>query len=207
MRRSQRSHSQSISAGRARALAAGALVALLGGIGLIVTSSGSHHVAEQAAPEPVGGSPTATVAAPAKTPSSVTIDVAGIGAYDPAGDGTENDGDARLATDGNAATAWKSERYRSVFAKPGVGLVIDAGRPVKASRVMVVTDTPGFTAQVQAGSAPEGLFVAVSSTRTLTARTVFALKPRRARYLVLWITSMPEGGAAAVNELTVRAVR
>ena len=65
MRRSQRSHSQSISAGRARALAAGALVALLGGIGLIVTSSGSHHVAEQAAPEPVGGSPTATVAAPA----------------------------------------------------------------------------------------------------------------------------------------------
>ena len=42
----------------------------------------------------------------------VEIEVTGVGAYDPEGDKSENGGDARLATDGIATTAWKSEHYR-----------------------------------------------------------------------------------------------
>ena len=79
----------------------------------------------------------------------------GVGAYDPEGDRSENGGDARLATDGNAKTAWKTEHYRSTFGKSGVGLVLDAGRPVKASRVVVTTETPGYAAQVQVGNSAD----------------------------------------------------
>ena len=67
-----------------------------------------------------------------------------------------------LATDGNAKTAWKTEHYRSTFGKSGVGLVLDAGRPVKASRVVVTTETPGYAAQVQVGNSATGPFSPVS---------------------------------------------
>lgn len=190
--------------GTARVLAAAGLIALLGGIAAIVLSSdGESGPQPQAAP--VSPTPSSTTPDPSPArPTSVRIAVTGAGAYDPDGDGSENDGDAVLATDGNGATAWKSERYRTTFAKTGVGLVVDAGRSVKATRVVVATETPGYKAQVRVGSSPKGPFVSSSETKIMTKRTTMALRPRTARYLMLWITSMPEKGAAAVNEITVR---
>ena len=135
----------------------------------------------------------------------VRVVVSGVGAYDPEGDRSENGGDAHFATDGIPTTAWRSEHYRTTFHKSGVGLVVDAGKPVKATRVVVTTDTPGYAARVQAGNSATGPFTDVSASKTTTARTVYALKPRRARYLVLWITSMPAGGVASVNEIVVTA--
>ena len=83
--------------------------------------------------------------------------------------------------------------------------MLDAGKPVKASRVVVTTETPGYAAQVQVGNSPTGPFTAVSGSKTTAARTTYALKPRRGRYLVIWITSMPADGVAAVNEVRVTA--
>ena len=188
---------------QSRILAAAGLVALLGGIGVIVMTSGGTGGGGPALP-------TTTEAAPAprptaKPPAPVKIVVTGIGAYDPEGDQTENGGDARFATDGNAATAWKSERYRSTFSKSGVGLVVDAGKRVRASGVVVTTETPGFNAQVRVGDSPTGPFVAVTGSKATRPRTTFVLKPRRGRYLMIWITSMPAGGTAAVNEVAVTA--
>ena len=53
--------------------------------------------------------------------------------YDPYGTGGEHDELAHYATDGNAATFWKTEHYDdapSLAGKPGVGLVLDPGRAV-----------------------------------------------------------------------------
>ncbi len=53
--------------------------------------------------------------------------IATVTAYDPSGDGTENDGDAVLSlADGNAATSWPTTCYSSRYmgGKPGVGLVV-----------------------------------------------------------------------------------
>jgi eukaryotic-like serine/threonine-protein kinase len=53
--------------------------------------------------------------------------IATITAYDPGGDGTENDGDAVLSlADGNPATAWPTFCYSSRYmgGKQGVGLVV-----------------------------------------------------------------------------------
>ena len=58
---------------------------------------------------------------------------------------------------------------------------------------------------MRVGSSPTGPFVSVSKEQMLKARTTFALKPRSGRYLMLWVTSMPEEGAAAVNEIKVSA--
>src|SRR4051794_5937481 len=137
-----------------RFLAAAGLVALLGGMAFIVIGETGDDGGTTAAPTTTK---TATAPPPVKKPPPPTrIVVTGVGAYDPEGDQSENGGDARLATDGNATTAWKSEHYRTTFRKSGVGLVLDAGRPVKATRVVVTSETPGFAAQVQVGASPIG---------------------------------------------------
>ena len=167
-------------------------------------------IAERPAPDSRPSRPPTPVSKPrpvttAAEPAVVRIAVTGVGAYDPEGDGSENDSNATLATDGNRVTAWKSERYRSTFTKTGVGLIVDAGRPVKAKQVVVVTESPGYRAQVRVGASPKGPFVTASETKVTRLRTSFTLRPRSGRYLMLWITSMPDTGAAAVNEITVTA--
>ena len=186
-----------------RLLAAAGMVALLGGMTYIVLSAGESNSGQPAAVKTTGATPSPKPVA--KPPARVKLALSGIGAYDPEGDRSENGGDARLATDGDPSTAWKSEHYRTTFDKSGVGLVLDAGKPVRASRVVVTTDTPGYNAQVQVGDSPTGPFTAVSGSKTTTARTAYTLKPRSGRYLVLWVTSMPVGGVAAVNEVGVTA--
>jgi hypothetical protein len=191
---------------RTRLLAGVGLIVLVGGFAAIVFSGEGSSV------ETVPAATTPSTTTPSPTPPKpkrkiVRIPVKGIGAYDPDGDRSENDSAASLATDGVLSTAWKSERYRRSFAKTGIGLVLDAGRPVRANRVVVATETPGYTADVRVGSSPVGPFVSVSKEQSLEARTRFALTPRSGRYLMLWITSMPEDGAAAVNEITASGAR
>jgi hypothetical protein len=190
-----------------RLFAAIGLVALIGGMVVVVmrsTSSDSGGVAASAGP---ASRPAAKPKPKPKPVKLVRVSVKGVGAYDPEGDRSENDSQAPSATDGNPTTAWKSEHYRSTFSKSGVGLVLDAGKPVKATRLVVTTDTPGYSAGIQVGSSSTGPWVPVSPSKTTTARTTFALKPRSARYLMVWITSMPIDGVAAVDEVAVTARR
>jgi putative peptidoglycan lipid II flippase len=189
----------------ARLLAALGLTALLGGMAVIMVGSGGAgggKTTGTAAETPQ----TTTTARPAvRPPGTVKVTVRGIGAYDPQGDHVENDGQASLATDGDPATAWRSEHYITTFSKSGIGLVLDAGRPVRATRLVLTTDTPGYDAQIQAGDSRGGPFTAISVSQTTSTRTAFALRTRSARYLLVWITSMPAGGVAAVNEVAVAA--
>ncbi len=128
-------------------------------------------------------------------------------AYDPEGDGTEHDEEVPNATDGNPATSWGTERYRTVSfgnLKSGVGLVLDAGSAVRLRSLTVFSDTPGFTARIEAGASSNGPFGSVSSTETVGTKTTFALQvdqPRR--YYLIWITQLAEGFARThVSEVT-----
>jgi serine/threonine-protein kinase len=134
------------------------------------------------------------------TPS---VSLVGAGSYDPSpGDGSEHPERVGDATDGDATTYWTTERYRTWGWKPGVGLVVDAGRPAQLDRVTVVTDTPGFTAQIQAADAVSGPFVAVSSARAVSGSTLFELDVATpARYYMVWITEL--NSVAHVNEVRV----
>jgi tRNA A-37 threonylcarbamoyl transferase component Bud32 len=128
-------------------------------------------------------------------------------AYDPEGDGQENDGLVANATDGNAGTDWHTEHYRTAEfgnLKKGVGLVVDAGSPVRPRQLTVTTSTPGYTADIKAGPSSSCCFDTVSSSQTVDGRTTFQLSvttPRR--YFLIWIMKLPATTRrAAINEVS-----
>src|SRR5919108_222449 len=136
--------------------------------------------------------------APAGAPISLQA-----AAYDPAGDDREHDAEAPRATDDDPQTYWTTEQYVDGLQKDGVGLMLDAGERVKPSRFVVRTDTPGFKAEIRAGSSPGRFDDVVSETRTVSGRTTFPVETDGARYFVVWITELQPGAdiAAHVNEV------
>jgi eukaryotic-like serine/threonine-protein kinase len=119
------------------------------------------------------------------------IRLTGIDSYDPQGDNKEeHDERVALATDGDSTSSWYTETYEGDFTKSGVGLVLDASRDVEPDALTVITDTPGFQAEIRAGDSPQGPFEPVSDSRTVQAETTFALDGASARYLMVWITEL-----------------
>jgi serine/threonine protein kinase len=129
-------------------------------------------------------------------------------AYDPEGDGQENDQLVANAIDGNTGTDWHTEHYNTAEfgnLKSGVGLVVDAGTPVRPTSLTILSSTPGFTADIKAGASSAGPFDTVSSSMEVGSRTTFHLSvdPAR-RYFLIWITRLPsDTQRAAVNEVTI----
>ncbi len=133
-------------------------------------------------------------------PASVRL--VGIGSYDPPpGDLSEHDAEAARATDGDPLTFWTTERYES-FDKPGVGLMLDAGRRVALTKLTIVTDLPGFSARVRAGHSIGGRFTFRSAEQVVGGRstTIELQNTAPARYFVVWITALA-GDRAHVNEV------
>ena len=142
-------------------------------------------------------------------PGAQPIHLVGVGAFDPLpGDGSEHDSDAPLATDHNAATYWTTQLYHyggGSLGKPGVGLVLDAGRPVRPQEIGIATDTPGFTMRIRAGASRTGPFHTVSPTRKVGSDVTFPIRaPQPLRYWVVWITNLGSYSAAHVNDVAVR---
>jgi hypothetical protein len=133
--------------------------------------------------------------------SETRVQLRAVADFDPQGDNREEHPEAvSAATDGNRETFWTTETYNT-FEKDGVGIVIDAGSPVKLSRLTVVTDTPGFTAMVLAGARQGGPFEDVSESLEVEGRTSFEVDTRgeELRYYLIWITALD--GTAHVNEV------
>ena len=138
-----------------------------------------------------GGDPAAASGKP--------VALSGVAAYDPDGRDGEHDDEAGLATDGDPSTFWRTQTYRSQLSsfKSGVGLVLEAGgRP---ERIVMTSDTPGFTAEIQAGSSPEGPFETVGASKVVGSTTTWELDDADATHYVVWITELV--GAAHVNEV------
>jgi hypothetical protein len=192
-----------------RVVAGSALIAFLAAMAAIAIASATSGGGSSA------GTTTAVTRTTAKTTTASTttapaprkaaaIALSAVGAYDPEGDHHENDDLAPLAVDGDPTTFWKTEHYRNGFFKKGVGLVLDAARRRAIARIVVTTDSPGSSAQIELGNAPTGPFRPVSPDRPLTGRTTFVLnKGAIGRYVVVWITALPrdtgEGHITAVH--------
>jgi eukaryotic-like serine/threonine-protein kinase len=146
---------------------------------------------------------------PGGSPSSggggAPVRVAAISANDPYGTGGENDGLVRYATDGNNATYWKTERYFDApsMDKPGVGLVLDAGRNVALHDLTIATQTPGFIAVIKGGDSPTSFTKDVSTSMTVADGTRFTIAAGSFRYYEIWITRLgPSYSDASINEVT-----
>jgi serine/threonine-protein kinase len=124
-------------------------------------------------------------------------------AYDPYGDSTEHDAQAREAIDRNPATYWYTEHYGGGgLNKPGVGLVLDAGAAKKLTQLAVRSDTQGFTARIESGSSPTSGFTFISGPKVVGGNTTFTLKGGPAQYYVVWITDLGPNSSVKVNEVT-----
>ena len=136
--------------------------------------------------------------------ASTPVHLRAVRDYDPDGDGSEHPERVQYATDGDPNTYWETQHYIS-FTKPGVGIVLDAGRDVKLSELGVASGTPGFEAQVKVSSSPDSGFVADSAWTTIGATSeTIQLQGKSGRYYLLWIRLSPGGGVAYVNEVTAR---
>jgi hypothetical protein len=85
-------------------------------------------------------------------PAPAALQLQRVEAYDPFGSPrSENDADASKAADGDPATSWNTEHYKSPEfgrLKPGVGLVLDAGSPQQVSRIDLRLVAPGASIEV-----------------------------------------------------------
>jgi hypothetical protein len=103
-------------------------------------------------------------------------------------------------------TYWATEDYNSGLEgvpKAGVGLVLDATGVVQLSRITVVTDTPGFTAEIRATNIQGTPGQKISDSSVVGRTTRFAIhQPAPKRFYVVWITKLAPGGHFAhVNEV------
>jgi eukaryotic-like serine/threonine-protein kinase len=141
----------------------------------------------------------------ATPPVGTAVSLRGIGAYDPPpGDGREHDADARFATDHDGATYWKTESYHDApsLNKPGVGLVLDAGKGVVLQRLKIATSTPGFAAVIKGGDSPTDFTAVLSPSETVQDGTEFRLSGGTYRYYLIWITRLGQGYQdARINEI------
>ena len=128
-----------------------------------------------------------------------SVELTAVRDFDPEGDDSEHPEDVAKATDGDPATFWTTETYEA-FSKSGVGLIVDAGEKVGLDRIEIVSDEPGFTAEIRAGDTPNGPFVPFSETQEIGERTTLELAGGASyRYYVVWITD--PNTRAHVNEV------
>jgi eukaryotic-like serine/threonine-protein kinase len=139
--------------------------------------------------------------------SGSTVNLTGVGdAYVNPGHPDAHANTAGFATDGSASSAWMTQTYLDQafggLLPGGLGLVLDAGSPVKLGHLTVKTPTPGFTAEVQSGDSATGPFAADSSSLTVNGTTTFSLYGKTAQYYVVWITQLPPVLYAKISEVT-----
>jgi serine/threonine-protein kinase len=158
-----------------------------------------------------GGSNETTTGTGTTGDGHIPVRVVAVRSWDPYGDNhSENPASVQNATDRDPGTYWSTENYDASLAeldKPGVGIVLDAGRDRPLASVRVRSDTPGFVAIVKTGAAESGPFDPVSASRTVGSDTTFELKAgTHARYVLIWITQLahPDRYRAHINEVTAQ---
>ncbi|HZD74392.1 MAG TPA: serine/threonine-protein kinase [Actinomycetota bacterium] len=152
--------------------------------------------------------PTAGTHAPSSRPASTAtapstpVRFSRALAFDPLGDGNENDDQASQAIDQDAATAWTTQHYNRPALgglKPGVGLVLDAGHAVGARELDLTLQAAGGSLEVYGASGdaspagfPDGWtrLAATAGIRGRQQRLTLTGQGSYRWYLV-WFTSLP----------------
>ncbi len=133
--------------------------------------------------------------------------------YDPEGDGTEHPEEAPFAIDSDPnASSWTTETYQtdSFGEKSGVGLWVDAGEPVTAGALEVLTPTPGWTLEVYGSNDPvpgqvaEWTSLALVPEMSSRQRVELITAEEQYQYYLLWATTPSEtedGFGVAISDV------
>ena len=193
----------------------------------------SHMAVSQAAASPVAAGPAATLAlprpsktrgktrgkarekpAPSRTlsaPSSVLVPVSAA-AFGPNGtaDGDHPQNASLVLTE--PALGWKTQWYATPefgALKTGTGLLLDMGRPVTITAVLVTLGgQPGADLELRGGRYRGGLTTLADAADVGGSVDIPLSQPAYARYILLWFTKLPPDGAGTyqvtVHGITVR---
>ncbi|MFE3452979.1 protein kinase family protein [Nonomuraea sp. NPDC059194] len=157
-------------------------------LGRKLGNPGQQPVAESSAP------PSATAEPQIVKPSAAT-------GFDPLGDDrAEHPELAKDAIDGKPDTFWKTTNYVSATLgnlKPGVGLLLDMGKPTKIADVIAtLPDTPGADIELKVGdSADLSALKTVGKQKDASGKvTLTPDKPATGQYVLIWFTRLPADG-------------
>ncbi|HVT63895.1 MAG TPA: hypothetical protein VHD81_01940 [Mycobacteriales bacterium] len=122
--------------------------------------------------------------------------------FDPQGNGIEDPGGVGLAVDDDPSTTWNTDVYRGSprfgGLKNGVGLLLDLGRPKKVDTARLLLSAPGADIELRAGptspSTPDELPIVANRSDSPASVTLRLDRSVRARYWLIWITSLPRTG-------------
>lgn len=129
--------------------------------------------------------------------------------FDPSGDGSEHENEARNAVDGNASTAWTTETYndRRFGTKPGVGLRISLPGEAQLVSMQVASPTKGWTAQIYVSTgSPSSLQdwgSAIETQSGLPGDATFDLHNVKGDSVLLWITDVGDSNRFSASEISV----
>jgi len=140
----------------------------------------------------IGGS--SSNSSSAATGNPVTI--ADATAFDPLGDGDENNGEAHAAIDKNSSTMWQTQGYNdsAIKVKPGVGLVVTLSNSSALGTLTVDSPTNGWSAEVYVADGPKPDVSAwgapVAKKTGIAGSATFDLHGAKGGAVLIWITNV-----------------
>ncbi len=158
------------------------------------------------------GAPHATGAGAAVQPSdsaapTVPLTPVTAAAFGPGGTAQGDDPlQASLAIDGSRSTAWQTDWYATADfggLQSGTGLLLDMGRQVTVTRARILLGAAaGGTIELRAGNTPvlADLHVVARAALPGGMLTLPVASPVRARYLLIWFTSLPPDSAGTYQD-------
>jgi hypothetical protein len=179
--------------------------AFVGVLILVAGAIAGFLVVEAARDDGAGGS--------GSNATGVSPQVVNASDFDPEGDETEHPETTDAAVDGDATTAWTTERYDSTAfggLKSGVGLRLDLARAADVSSVELDTEEGGWSAEVYVTDAPGDSLAAwgspAGSVEDAGSKERIELGDTASgSSVLLWFTRLPTSGIVAVDEVRVFA--
>ena len=184
------------------------LVLVLVGGGIAWLATRTHHAAPKLAAPP-----------PGRHLVQVTVCAHCAYDYNPdalTGPKNQNPGLDGFAVDGDRNTAWATQHYYDEkLGKPGVGLYVDALKPLQAEKLVIYTQSPGFSAQIWATNSPPdpdvfttgpGGWVKLAQLPSVVGTESIPITVPKTgyRYYLVWITALPPGKTIAyLNEIAL----
>jgi hypothetical protein len=201
-----------------------ALLGLVFGIKAISDSSARNDASRtttQAGTSPAGAAdnsarPGDTPAAPEVEPRKLALTADQVRIVDPPRGERRDTGEAQYVVDGDKETAWDTAGYKqSNFGnfKPGMGVLINLGKPHTVSEVRVEASAPEVTMEIRTGSTDPGDTSAGDKTIVETYKPVNDGGPRKTdgtreafggfdpdtkyQYILVWLTDLPRADDGA----------
>jgi len=147
--------------------------------------------------QPFGGNDRVKASPSAATVVETPLQVAQASIVDPQGDGTEL-AHADRVIDGKPDTAWRTDDYKSAKfggLKTGMGVLLDLGDTKTVHKVTIEFQEAGAAVELRysdsQSSSPDGYHTAATQPNAPATVTFTLTKPIPARYLLIWLTTLP----------------